>query len=123
MDGAQAVVARTALARRATGVQPLTATGQHRRRSRHTAVVTTYEKTGTVSMGTAASGVAVVGSAAGATAAIGVALKMIVQPAAPEPGYHLAPDAHDLIGGGLMIGLGVAALYATFRALRLRDLL
>jgi hypothetical protein len=82
--------------------------------------VATFEKTGTVAAGTNLSGLAAVGAA---TAMIGVGLQMMVQPPGPEPGYHLTHEHHDLIGGGLIVGVGVAALYATFRAVRLKDIL
>jgi hypothetical protein len=81
--------------------------------------VATFEKTGTVTAGANVSGLAAVGAA---TAMIGVGLPMVVQAPGPEPGYHLAHDHHDLIGGGLIVGVGVAALYATFRAVRLKDI-
>jgi hypothetical protein len=83
--------------------------------------VATFEKTGTVAAQMSASGFATV--AAAATAMIGVGLPMMVQLPGPEPGYHLVHDHHDLVGGGLMVGVGFAALYATLRAIRPRDVL
>jgi hypothetical protein len=80
--------------------------------------VATFEKTGTVAAGTNLSGFA----GAAATGMIGVGLAMTVQPAGPEPGYHLMHDYHDPFGG-LMVGFGFAALYATLRAVRLKDFL
>ena len=96
--------------------------GQASRLLRQTDDVPTFEKGGTGSMGLSASGIAAAG-ALGASAMIGVGLRLIVQPAGGEPGYHLTLDPPDLVGGGLTVGLGVAALYATFRALRFRDFL
>jgi hypothetical protein len=81
----------------------------------------TCEKAGIGSMGLSGSGVAV--KAAAATAAMGVAVTMIAQQAGPEPGYHLKPEHYDFVGGGLIFGIAVASLYATFRALRASDFL
>jgi hypothetical protein len=83
--------------------------------------VATFEKTGTVAAAASLSGLATLGAAA--TAMIRVGLPITVQPHGPEPGYHPMHDHHDLIGSGLMVGVGFAALYATFRAIRLRDVL
>lgn len=77
-------------------------------------LVTVYEKSGTVSATASVSGFAMLGGAA--TAMIGVGLKMMLAPPTPEPGYHLAHGHHDVVGGAVVFGLGVAALYASFRA-------
>jgi len=58
----------------------------------------------------------------GIGAMIGVSVRM-VQPRGVEPGYHLKPEHYDLVGGGLIAGIAVASLYATLRAIRLRDIL
>jgi hypothetical protein len=47
---------------------------------------------------------------------------MMIQPPGPEPGFHLTHDHYDLVGGGIMVGIGVAAIYATLRAVDWRDI-
>jgi len=88
--------------------------------------MTTYEKSGALMAGTSLSGlssVATLGGVASGAAMIVAGARMMVQPPGPEPGYHLTHDHHDLVGGGIMVGIGVAAIYATFRAVHLRDIL
>jgi hypothetical protein len=80
-----------------------------------------YEKSGTGFIGVSGSGLAVL--AAGGTAVIGVAAHMMVTPPPPDLGYHLPTDHHDIFGTGVFVGVGVAALYATLRAVRWQDLI
>ena len=59
----------------------------------------------------------IVGVASGA-ALVYAGAKMMVTPPGPEPGYHLTHQLGDLIGGGILVTVGVAAIYAGARAFR-----
>jgi hypothetical protein len=54
---------------------------------------------------------------------IAIGARVMVNPPGPEPGYHLTHDHHDLVGGGIMVGIDAAAIYATQRAVEWRELL
>jgi hypothetical protein len=43
------------------------------------------------------------------------AAQYIVRPPAPEPGYHRVHDPHDVIGGGIFLGLAATAFVVSAR--------
>jgi hypothetical protein len=72
--------------------------------------VDVFEKSGGAQLGFSASGTAAIAAAAGGTAMVGVGLKMMVGPPAPDPGYHLEHKYYDFVTGGLIFGCGVVGL-------------
>jgi hypothetical protein len=80
-----------------------------------------FEKTGSLVAGTALSGFAAPGATGGT--ALAMTGQVMIQPAAPDPDYHLMPNEHhDLVGFGFFFGAGVAAGYTVFRVV-IRDIL
>ena len=65
--------------------------------------------------------------AVGTVVATSVALSQTqvgVHPPGPEHAYHLPHDHHDLVGGWVPLGIGLGALYGTFKvAVHIRDIL
>jgi hypothetical protein len=78
--------------------------------------MTRFETSGGSQVGFSASGTAITALAAGGTAMVGVGLKMMVGPRAPEPGYHLEHRYYDFVTGGLMVGCGVVGLTVAARS-------
>ena len=69
-----------------------------------------FETSGGAQVGFSASGVRAIAAAAGGTAMVGVGLKMMIGPPAPDAGYHLEHKYYDFVTGGLMFGCGVVGL-------------
>jgi hypothetical protein len=80
----------------------------------------TYEDSGSATIRLSASGV---GAVLGASAAMSVAGQIMVPTPSPYDALHLMPDHYDLLGAGLMFGIGVAGIYAFARAMHWRDVL
>ena len=82
--------------------------------------VVSYEKTGGSVMGLVGSGVAVA-SAAGTTTLLATTIH--VPPPSPELAYHLQLASYEVFPLGLLVGIGVGALYVTLRAVPWKDLI